>query len=137
MAKHMLDFAQRNFRSWLEGLMLGQPRQTLGDPFGVILREFLGLAQANALRHGQDNVASRGADAQSQSACSCDTFERDAKGGAVMPDFDFAHRLFRRPDEKIQHAVKTDRPFRQWLLLSIIFGISGRKKSNGRFESVG
>ena len=134
VSQHVLDFTKRNFRSGRERLALGQSGQTLSDPFGMILCEFLGLAQADALRHGQDNIPRRRPDAQSQASRGRDAFERDPKNCAIMRDFDFLDRRFWRSDEKIQHAIEADRSFGQRPLPSITFGISGRKKSNAHFE---
>ena len=60
----MLDAAQRHDRAVGERRGLRQAAQPRRDPAAVLLRELLGLAHAAARRHGEDDLAGRGVDAQ-------------------------------------------------------------------------
>ena len=83
----MLDAAQRQHRAVGERRRLRQAAQPRRDPAAVLLRELLGLADAAARRHGEDDLAGRGVDAQ-----------RIAAGLAVAAD---AHRIDRLVEDDL------------------------------------
>jgi hypothetical protein len=98
----MQDAAKGNLCAGRKEQLLWQTRETLGEPFGMILREFLGLAKTGLDGHGQYDVAGRRADAQGITARRSDAFEGDAKLGPFMGDLDFRNGFFGRFAEKLQ-----------------------------------
>ena len=60
----VLDAAQRQHRAVGERSRLRQTAQPRRDPAAVLLRELLGLADAAAGRHGEDDLAGRSMNAE-------------------------------------------------------------------------
>src|SRR5690348_4115260 len=60
----MLNAAQRQYRAVGKGRRLRQAAQPRRDPAAMLLRELLGLTDAPARRHGEDDLAGRRVNAQ-------------------------------------------------------------------------